>query len=55
MMVEKAYFWLAWHLPRRLVYWCAIRVVGYATTGRYDHTIVPELTASDALQRWEMP
>lgn len=46
---------LAWLAPRRLAYWCAIRVVASATTGRYGDTVVPELKAMDAIQRWEMP
>jgi len=42
-----------WHLPRSLVYWCAIRVMSHATTGEYDNQIVPDLTAMEALERWE--
>ena len=44
---------LAWLLPRRLVYWCAIRIMANATTGKYGNQDVPALTAMDALQRWE--
>jgi hypothetical protein len=49
--------WLAvvWRLPRRLVYWCAVRVIAHATTGQYGHTVVPQLTAIDALKRWDHP
>ena len=43
---------VAWLLPKRLVLWCAIRVVSHATTGQYSNQIVPELTAMDAIQRW---
>ena len=50
---EKFWFWLAWKLPRKLVYWCALRVCAYATQGYYSETYVPELTAMDALKRWE--
>lgn len=42
-----------WALPRWLVYWCAIRVIAHATQGKYGNTIVPELTAMDALKRWD--
>ena len=52
-MREKFFFWLAWKLPRRLVYWCAIRLIARATTGDWGHTIVPELTAMGALRRWD--
>jgi hypothetical protein len=34
------------------VAWCFSRVVGVATTGKYSNTIVPELTALEALKRW---
>ena len=44
---------IAWKLPRRLAYWCAIRVIAHATTGKYGNTVVPELRAMDALKRWE--
>jgi hypothetical protein len=45
--------WLTWRLPRRVVYWCAIRLFAHGTTGRYGHTVAPELTVMDALERWE--
>ena len=44
---------LAWWLPRKLVMWCFIRVVANATQGKWSSQVVPELTAMDALQRWE--
>jgi hypothetical protein len=44
---------IAWLLPAGVVYWCAIRVVAHATTGIYGGTVVPDLTAMDALKRWE--
>ena len=44
---------MAWKLPRKLVMWCAVRVVAHATTGVYGDQIVPELTAMDAIKRWE--
>ena len=44
--------WLAWKLPRKVVYWAAIRLMAHATQGQYSSTIVPELTVMDALQRW---
>lgn len=39
-------------LPRRLVMWCAVRVILNATHGEHENQVVPELTAMDALQRW---
>lgn len=52
-MRERSLMWLAWHLPRPLVYWCAIRLGANATTGAYSSQVVPELHFTDALQRWE--
>lgn len=52
-LIEKFTQWLAWRLPRRLVYWCAIRVMANATTGQYADTIVPELTAVESLRRFD--
>lgn len=51
--LEVAARWLAWRLPRRLVYWCAVRVVAYATLARLDGTDRPALTTVEALERWE--
>jgi hypothetical protein len=51
-MIEKLTMKAAWMLPKRLAYWCAIRVIAHATQGEYGHQIVPDLTAMDALKRW---
>jgi hypothetical protein len=50
---EKIASVIAYRLPRRIVYWCAIRLMVEATTGEYSSQIVPDLTAMDALKRWE--
>jgi hypothetical protein len=44
---------IAWRLPHKLAMWAFIRVAAHASTGKYANTVVPELTAMDALQRWE--
>jgi hypothetical protein len=49
---EKVLIAVSWHLPKSLVYWCAIRLMAHATTGKYSNQVVPELLAMDALQRW---
>lgn len=54
-MAEKIWMFIAWRLPRTLVYWCAIRLMAHATQGQYGNTVVPELAAMDALKRWENP
>jgi len=51
-MKENILIRLAWAMPRSLAYWCAVRVMAHATTGKYSHQVVPELTAMDALARW---
>lgn len=51
---NKLRLWFIWKLPRSLVYYCAIRLIAEATSGpKYGNTIVPELTACDALKRWD--
>jgi hypothetical protein len=49
---DRALMAVAWHLPRRLVLWCAVRVVAHATTGAYGETLVPHLSGIEALERW---
>jgi len=52
-MKERFWLWLAFRLPKPLVYWCSLRLIAFATQGRYGSTVVPELRAMDALARWE--
>ena len=49
---ERAQLWLAYRLPRWLIYWACIRLIAYAPMGKYDKQVVPKLTAMDALKRW---
>ena len=51
-VIERALIFIAWHLPKPLVYWASIRLMAHATTGPYSSQVVPELTAMDALKRW---
>ena len=51
-MKEKLLMWIAWHLPRSLVMWCAMRVGAHATTGKYSSQVVPDLKFMDAMKRW---
>lgn len=50
--MEKFWLKLAWLMPRKLVYWCAIRLGANATQGEYSNQIVPELNFMDAIKRW---
>jgi hypothetical protein len=44
---------IAWWLPRRLVYWAAIRLGAHATQGQYSDQVVPDLNFMEALKRWD--
>ncbi len=50
---EKLHMKIAWALPRWLVMWTSVRMIAHATQGEYGTTIVPELSAMDALKRWD--
>lgn len=52
---ERFWIWLAWSLPRRLVARAFCRVVAHATTGKYGSTVLPELTVTEALRRFNLP
>lgn len=52
--MDGFYYWLSKKLPKRLVYWCAIRVGCSATRGKYANEEVPALNFMDAINRWEM-
>lgn len=49
---ERLRLRLVYMLPRSLVYWCAIRLIAHATTGKHGAQLVGDLTAMDALDRW---
>ena len=50
--MERFWIWLAWLLPKRLAYWCAVRVMSYGTTGNYSKEVTPNIKGIDALVRW---
>ena len=52
-MKEKLLFKIAWLLPKSLVYFATIRLLANATTGKHGNTIVPDLSAMDALKHWK--
>jgi len=52
-MIEKLTIKIAWLVPRRLAYWCAIRVGAHATKGKWGAEETPALLFSDVLRRWE--
>lgn len=52
-MLDKIAMKIAWMLPRRIAYWCAVRVAAHATAGKWSTQDVPDLRVLDALTRWE--
>ena len=53
VILERIPWWVASRLPRRIVCLAAIRLVAFAASGKYKHQDVFELTAMDAIGRWE--
>lgn len=51
-MSAKFYQKLMKYLPAKLKYFAAIDVVAYATCGKYGSTVVPDLSAMDAIGRY---
>ena len=52
-MKDKIQMWIVWKLPRWMIKLAGIRMIFEATTGEYSTTIVPELTAMEAVKRWK--
>lgn len=46
-------WFIAMHLPRWLVFLASVRLMSFATTGKYGNTEVPEVRAVTCLKRWE--
>lgn len=53
MWKDKLRLGVACCLPQWLVYWSFIRLVAFATTGKYQKTDTFQLTCIEALRRWE--
>jgi hypothetical protein len=45
--------WVADRLPRRVVYFCGVRLWVHATKGKYNRENVGNTAVVDALERWE--
>lgn len=48
----KVCLWLARRLPHKLIYFCSVILVAHSASGKYGSTIVGELSAIDALNRY---
>jgi len=44
--------WLARKVPWKLAYFVAVRVVAFASTGKYGTTVVPNLSAIESIKRF---
>lgn len=53
-MRSNMMMWIAWKLPRWLVYWASVRLLAHATEGKYSKTLATKITAIEALSRGEM-
>lgn len=51
-MTERIWVWLAWRLPRGLVYWCAIRLITAAYGGKYADRVMGTLTTGEVIGAW---
>jgi len=49
---ERVSMWIAWHLPKYIVLWCAYRVAAHAVSGKWENEEVPSVTMMDAIARW---
>lgn len=50
---EKVQVWIAFQVPRWLVYWCSIRLMADATTGKYRSVEPSQVNIMDALEAWK--
>lgn len=44
---------IAYLLPRKVVYFCAIRIWAHGTTGKYSCDNAAQSTIADMIARWE--
>lgn len=51
---ERACRWLAWMLPRDVVYHAGVRLWVDASTGVWSWTNATSVTCDEALRRWEV-
>lgn len=52
LLTEKIANKIAGILPKKVVYFAAVRLIAFGTTGKYGNTVVPELSAMNALKRY---
>jgi cytochrome c-type biogenesis protein CcmH/NrfF len=52
--LEQVLVWIIWRLPRRIVYWAAIRLMAHATTAVYPTRTPDGVTILEALDAWDV-
>jgi hypothetical protein len=50
--------WIAWHVPKRLVYWCVVRASAHASVKKNglnltNRNVLPELRVMEVLDKWK--
>lgn len=45
--------WLAWHMPREVVYWCGVRMAAYASQGKWSGEECTGVTVMEMIERWD--
>jgi hypothetical protein len=44
---------IAWRLPRRIVYWCGLRMLSWATMDGWSSENVDDVSFIEGIKRWE--
>jgi hypothetical protein len=52
-MMEWVSIKIAWRLPKNIVKWCFYRVFANATQGRYGNEFPGDVSAFEAIERWQ--
>ena len=50
---EDFYNWLAWKLPKKLVFYATVRLIEYGIRDKYQNTKESSVRAMTVLKRWE--
>lgn len=51
-ILDKLAMEIAWLIPKRLVYWCTIRLFAYASTNKWSNEQITSIPIDVALKRW---
>ncbi len=51
----RFYRFIAWLMPKQIVYWCCQRMLANATMGRWSDRVVSDVTVFEMMARWDIP